>query len=187
MSAAARPPSHMEHPRALAQPAGLMSLGRLHPCLRNKAAYPKVLVDRACAVLLLHVEGGNVDAGLPPCIPAGALASRISVPSATVGAISAANHRRRLTLQAHAAMALPRGETAWIGRGRTSPSSMQQRSPTWLHRTGSPRARSRAPEQASTPAPPGAGQYLCIPGTFQSFLHAFHASHLCGDASVLPL
>lgn len=92
-------PAHLHGaPHALVQPAVLLSLCRLYLCLR-KEAYPKVLVGWARTILLLHVEGININARLSPCVPAGLLASYVCVSTAMVLAISAAQHR--LTLQVH--------------------------------------------------------------------------------------
>ena len=66
-------PAHLHGaPHALVQPAVLLSLCTLYPCLR-KEAYPKVLVGWARTIPLLHVEGININASLSPCVPAGML------------------------------------------------------------------------------------------------------------------
>ena len=59
-----------------------LSLCMLYACLR-KEAYPKVLVGWASTVLLLQVEGIDINASISPSVPAGLLASHVCVATAT--------------------------------------------------------------------------------------------------------
>jgi hypothetical protein len=81
-AAASRLLTCMEHHMRLSASSAAELVHAGHACLR-KEAYPKVLMGWARTILLLHVEGIDINASLSPCVPARLLASRVCVSTAS--------------------------------------------------------------------------------------------------------